>query len=93
MGASLFIWATALFMMGLGLMILGDPSDKLVLLLSVLSVILYSYYLVYDTQLIMGGNFYQLEIDDYVIGAIIIYMDIIILFIRILRILAILKKK
>ena len=35
---------------------------------STVLVIVYGLYLVYDTQLIMGGKSHQLSIDDYVIG-------------------------
>lgn len=44
------------------------------------SIILYGFYLIYDTQLIIGGRHSELEIDDYIIGALIIYIDIIVLF-------------
>ena len=54
---------------------------------------LYGIYIIYDTKLIMGGNNFGLELDDYILGAMLIYIDIIILFLRILRILAALKKK
>lgn len=61
-------------------------------LVDVLVVLIYSIYLIVDTQLILGGHRIQLSIDDYIIGAIILYVDIIVLFIRILIILASLKK-
>lgn len=49
-------------------------------------VILFSFYLLFDTQLIMGGKRYEIEIDDYILGAIILYSDIITIFIYLLRI-------
>jgi protein lifeguard len=51
-----------------------------------LGVFLYSFYLIYDTQLIMGkfGNKY--DIDDYIIAAIMVYLDIINIFVYILEI-------
>lgn len=58
-----------------------------------LGVVLYGMYLVYDVQLIAGGHTVKIEIDDYILGAMLLYIDIIILFLRILRILAIIKKK
>ena len=48
-------------------------------------IILYGIYLLIDTQLIVGGGRYELSIDDYIIGAMIIYMDIVILFIKLLE--------
>jgi len=46
----------------------------------IIGVILFSFYLLFDTQLIMGGKRYEIEIDDYIIGAIILYTDIITIF-------------
>ena len=56
-----------------------------------LFAIIYSIYLLVDTQLIMGGRHKQLQMDDYILGATILYVDIISLFLKILQILG--KKK
>jgi len=53
----------------------------------IFGVILYGIYLIYDTQLIVGGKRYELSMDDYVIGAMMIYLDIIIIFLKILQML------
>ena len=55
-------------------------------------VIIYGMYLVYDTQLILGGKHIELGYDDYIIGAVLIYLDIVVLFVRILEIINALKK-
>ena len=47
--------------------------------------ILYGMFLLYDTQLIVGGHKYELSLDDYIVGALILYIDIIMLFIELLR--------
>ena len=52
----------------------------------IIAVILFSFYLLFDTQLIMGGKRYAIEIDDYIVGAIILYTDIITIFIYLLQI-------
>ena len=52
----------------------------------IIAVILFSFYLLFDTQLIMGGKRYEIEIDDYILGAIILYTDIITIFIYLLQI-------
>merc|ERR1711988_408006 len=51
--------------------------------------LIFSLYLVYETQMIMGGNHkkFQFTVDDYVFAALNIYLDIINLFIYILSIL------
>lgn len=43
--------------------------------------ILYSAYLVIDTQLIMGRGKTRLSLDNYILGAIFLYLDIIGLFV------------
>jgi FtsH-binding integral membrane protein len=55
--------------------------------ISVAAIVIYGFYLIYDTQLIMGGGKYALTLDDYVLAALVIYIDIVVLFIRILSIL------
>lgn len=49
-------------------------------------VVIYGLYLVHDTQLISGDKKYGLSHDDYIIGALIVYIDIIMLFIELLSI-------
>lgn len=60
------------------------------LVAGVLAVV-YSVYLLVDTQLILGGRHRQLSLDDHILGAIILYVDIISLFLKILQLLG--KKK
>jgi len=56
------------------------------LLLCLAMVCLLSVWIVYDTQLIIGGKKkYQLSLDDYCIGALILYSDIITLFLYMLQ--------
>ena len=52
-----------------------------------LLVMFYGLYLIYDTQLIAGGGDYSLTYDEYIVGAMLIYVDIMMLFIEILRLL------
>ena len=53
-----------------------------------LSTIMVGIYLVYDTQLIMGKFGYAYSVDDYIFATLEIYMDIIRLFLLILRFVA-----
>lgn len=64
-----------------------------VILGSIASIIVYSIYLIYDTQMLIGGHLYELGLDDYVLASMCIYMDIIVLFTKILRVIAAIKKK
>jgi FtsH-binding integral membrane protein len=56
-------------------------------------VLIYSIYLIYDTQLIMGNVGIQYNIDDYCFAALNLYIDIIYLFLKILQLIAALKGK
>jgi FtsH-binding integral membrane protein len=56
------------------------------IIISSLSVLVFSVYLVYDTQLILGNHSLKLQIDDYIFAAMNLYLDIIRIFIEILRI-------
>ena len=52
-----------------------------------LGIIVFGIYLVIDTQLIVGGKNGKLTMDDYVVAAMFLYIDIIQIFIRILLLL------
>ena len=54
---------------------------------NLLGVLIYSVYLIYDTQLLAGGKRYQLSLDDYVVAALIVYLDIIMIFLYLLQLL------
>ena len=58
-----------------------------------IGVLIYSLYLIYDTQLIMGNVGIEYNIDDYCFAALNLYIDIIYLFLKILQIIAALKGK
>lgn len=51
------------------------------------AALLFGVYLIYDTQLIVGGHKHSLEVDDYIIAALTLYIDIISLFLQILELL------
>lgn len=56
---------------------------------------IYMVYILVDTQMIMGGRGrkYNLTFDDYIMGAMILYMDIIGLFLKLLELLGEKKRK
>jgi len=53
---------------------------------AVVMVIIFTVFLAIDLKMIMGGGKYELDADDYVMGAICIYMDIINIFLYLLQI-------
>ena len=66
-------------------------SDFLTALLAIGIAAIYSLYLVVDTQLVINREGTGLTLDNYVLGAVLLYLDIIRLFIQILKVLG--KKK
>ena len=54
-----------------------------------IGVLIFSMYVVYDTQLIIGGKHkkFQFSVDDYIFAALALYLDIINLFLYILALL------
>merc|ERR1719346_83523 len=52
-----------------------------------IGVVLFTFYIVYDTQMIVGGSHtkYQFSIDDYAFAALNLYLDIINIFLFILQ--------
>ena len=62
-------------------------SKILHLVYSYLGVLLFSIYIIYDTQLIIGKHSNMISEDDYVFAVLNLYLDIINLFLYILEIL------
>lgn len=84
LGGMLFVLVTIMFFMGLFYFIFGQ---FLRIFYCCLGVLVYSIYLIFDTQLVMGKFGNEFSIDDYIIAALNIYIDIIQLFLYILSIL------
>ena len=59
------------------------------LLFSTFGALLFSFYLLFDTQTILGGQDckYQIDEDSYILAAVMLYLDIINIFLYILSIL------
>jgi FtsH-binding integral membrane protein len=55
------------------------------MIIAAVGVFLFSVYLIVDTQLVIGKNSQLLELDDYILGALLIYLDIIQIFLQLLQ--------
>lgn len=64
-------------------------------LIAVAFCLIYMVYIVVDTQLILGGSKrqYGLSLDDYIMGTMLLYVDIVGLFLQLLKILGKEKKR
>lgn len=85
-GMALFVLASQLFFFGL--LSLFIRSQFLHLLYTSLCTLMIGMYLVYDVQLISGKFGIQYSVEDYIFAAMELYIDIIRLFLEILRILS-----
>lgn len=74
-GGFLFVCVTVLIIGGIiGIFI---KNRWLKLILSILGVLIFGLYLIFDTQLLTGENKHAFSIDDYIIAAMFLYIDII----------------
>eukprot|EP01017_Pseudomicrothorax_dubius_P001028 TRINITY_DN0_c3298_g1_i1.p1 TRINITY_DN0_c3298_g1~~TRINITY_DN0_c3298_g1_i1.p1 ORF type:complete len:244 (-),score=32.96 TRINITY_DN0_c3298_g1_i1:18-749(-) len=85
LGGLLFVLAAMILCFGFTLIFLR--SQLLNFVYSCLIVVVFSIYLIYDTQLVVGKGRFQLTPDDYIIGALMLYVDIVVLFLEILKLL------
>jgi FtsH-binding integral membrane protein len=85
MGASLFAGLIILIIFGIFAALMRDRILSLVY--STIGALIFCAYLAYDTQMLLGGRSRQIGPDDYVFAALEIYIDIIQIFLHILRIL------
>jgi len=60
-------------------------SKAMNLVFCLIFIIIYTVYIVIDTQAIAGGRRYSVSTEDYILGALMLYVDIIMLFIYLLR--------
>jgi len=85
------------FFFGLGIAILplfGVNIAILHLVYSAIGVLIFSVYLIYDTQMMMGGNHkFSISPEEYIFAAIAIYLDILNLFLHILKLVAAARRK
>jgi FtsH-binding integral membrane protein len=61
-------------------------SNFITIGIAIVIAAIYSIYLIIDTQLIFGGRNVELTLDNYVLGAVLLYIDIVQLFLELLKI-------
>lgn len=84
--AILIVFLTSLIMFFMFMFISWTPFGQT--LYCSLGIFVFGLYLVIDTQMIMGGKRFALSMDDYVVAALLLYIDIIQLFLFILSLLS-----
>lgn len=91
MGSVMWVLLSSLIMTSLLALIFQSRTIHIVY--SGISCLVFAIVLIVDTQRIKGGHKFQIGEDDYVIAALMIYVDIVTIFIEILKILSKLEKK
>jgi len=84
-GCGPYLFAACLVLLIFGLFTAFLPFPFAHKIYCCLGILLFSFFLIFDTQLIMGKGEYSLSIDDYVFAALQLYIDIIQLFLYILQ--------
>ena len=83
-GGTLFVSLILLIFSSLILIFIRIPL--LYIIYTYISLIIFCIYLIYDTQLLIGSGKFKFTEDEYILAAINIYLDIIIIFLKILAI-------
>jgi protein lifeguard len=83
----------AITMMIVGMMILFTFAPVMIMIYCGLAVIVYGIYLVIITKMIIGGEIGDFPMDNYIIASILLYIYIIKIFMMILRIVALARRK
>lgn len=94
-GTTLCLISLAQFVIGLLLIAILVPTGKAELasiIMSIVGAFVASLYLIFDLQLIMGGRKCELSPEEYILGAIMLYTDVIQIFIYLLEIFARISK-
>lgn len=84
MGGFLFVGLLVVFVFGI--IVAFFPGSAADLVYSVCGALLFSLYLIYDTQMMIGGKHkYSISPEEYIFAALNLYLDIINIFLFILR--------
>ncbi|CAH8538673.1 unnamed protein product [Schistosoma guineensis] len=82
----LFVFSCVVMLTGIAIMIVYfvlGPNKILQGVYSGILTLLFGLYLAYDTQLIMGGREFELEPEEYIFGAMQLYVDVVFMFMAI----------
>ncbi|XP_014235708.1 protein lifeguard 1 isoform X1 [Trichogramma pretiosum] len=88
-GMGTYLFVAAIVLMIFGLITIFYHGKTVTIVYSSFGALLFSFYLVYDTQLMLGGKHkYSLSPEEYIFASLNLYLDIVNIFIYILSILS-----
>ena len=67
------------------LLLLKNLFFFFIIVYSALIAILFSFFLIYDTQQIMGGKKYEMNPEEHIYASIVLYIDVVYIFLAILN--------
>lgn len=86
------LFAAAIILLIFGIVSIFFPGRTIKLIYASVGALLFSVYLIYDTQLMLGGKHkYSISPEEYIFAALNLYMDVVQIFIQILTILGIVR--
>lgn len=86
-GCGIFVFVSLIVLMIFGILALIFRSEILNMVYSCLGALLFCFYLVFDTQLMIGGRHkYALSPEEYVFASLTLYLDVVNIFMYILSI-------
>lgn len=84
-GGILFV--AVIILMVFGIVCMFFPGKTMIMVYASLGALIFSIYIIYDTQMMMGGDHkYSISPEEYVFASLNLYMDIVNLFMYILTI-------
>jgi FtsH-binding integral membrane protein len=88
-GGAIFIAGCGLFMLTICGLFTNNKFFHI--LICVVAICLFGVYIIYDTQLILGHKENSIDLDDYILGAFMLYTDVVNLFLQMLQLLELLN--
>jgi FtsH-binding integral membrane protein len=91
LGGTIYVIGSALF--GFEIFLIASDLAFSQMIYVALAVIIFGFYLIYDTQFIIVGQSLNAEMENAFVGSIVVYMDVILIFFRLIQLLGRLFKK
>lgn len=83
---SSFLFVAVLVLFVFGIIAIFTRSSIVNLIYSALMALVFTLFLAYDTQMIIGGRRHEMSPEEYIFGALQLYLDVVYIFIAILGI-------
>jgi FtsH-binding integral membrane protein len=87
-GCGTYLFIAAIVFMIFGLLTIFFHGQIMTIVYSSIGALLFSFYLVYDTQIMLGKNKYSISPEEYVFATLNLYLDIVNIFIYILSLIS-----